>query len=271
MSTTTLHRMLQSAGFDSRRRIRRGIADGEFTVNGKTVTDPNFPVEPGHDEIRFQGRRLKLNAEPLVYFLLNKPRGVVSTLSDPGRRPTIKDLIRGIPERVYPVGRLDYNSEGLILLTNDGALMKKVITPSSRVPKQYLVKIRGELSETDRRRLLEKGVHLEGIRVRPLEITFIRRTAQGHSWLTITITEGHKHVVRKLLQYAGHPVERLRRLAIGSLKLKGIPVGHWREATEPEIKAFSRELEAGRKVTGNRKQETGEGAAPSGRPLKRRK
>jgi len=244
MSPVTLHRLLQSSGFDSRRRIRRGIADGEFTVNGKVVTDPNFAVEPGRDEIRFQGRRLKLAAEPLVYFLLNKPRGVVSTLSDPGHRPTIKDLISGIPERVYPVGRLDYNSEGLIMLTNDGALMKKVITPANRVPKQYLVKIRGDLKESDRRRLLEKGIHLEGLRVRPLEITPVRRTAGGHSWLTLTIAEGRKHVVRKLLRFTGHPVERLRRLSIGSLKLKGIPPGHWREITADELKTFVRGLEA---------------------------
>jgi len=253
MNTLTLHRLLQSAGFDSRRRIRRGIADGEYEVNGKVVTDPNHPVNPDSDEIRFQGRRLKLAVAPLAYFLLNKPRAVVSTLADPGGRATIKDLISGIKERVYPVGRLDFNSEGLILLTNDGALMKRVITPANRVPKQYLVKIRGNLSEADRSRLLNKGIHIEGIRVRPLEITHVRRTAGGHSWLTLTVTEGRKHVVRKLLRYTGHPVERLRRLSIGSLRLRGIPPGHWREVSAAELKEFLNGLASTQSVKAQRK------------------
>jgi len=245
MKAYTLHRLLQSSGFDSRRRIRKGIADGDFSVNGKVITDPNFPVDP-EDDIRFQGSRLKLNVESRVYFLLNKPRGVVSTLADPGGRATIKDLIKGIRERVYPVGRLDFHSEGLILLTNDGDLMKKVITPANKVPKQYLVKIRGILSDQDRERLLVKGIHMEGLRIKPLEITPVRRTAKGHSWLTLTITEGRKHVVRKLLRFSGHPVERLRRLSIGNLRLQGIPPGHWREATAQEMDAFIKGLTSGK-------------------------
>jgi len=238
MTTLTLHRLLQTSGFDSRRRIRQAIADGEFTVNDEVITNPTHPVDPERDVIRYQGRRLKLKVEPLVYFLLNKPVGVVSTLSDPARRRSITDLIGGIRERVYPAGRLDFNSEGLILLTNDGDFMKFIISPASLIPKEYLIKVRGNLTNEIREKLLTKGVHIEGSRIRPLKIEHVRSTQGGHCWLKVTITEGKKHIVRKLFRYSGHPVERLRRLSIGSFHLKGIPTGHWKEIPPSDVEAF---------------------------------
>jgi 23S rRNA pseudouridine2605 synthase len=240
MTTEKLQKALQAAGIDSRRNIREYIHDGQIIVNGKAITDPNFLVDIEKDTLRLGARKLKIKIETKSYFIFNKPYGVVSTLSDPEGRPTISDYIKKISERVYPVGRLDYHSEGLILLTNDGELTNFVISTRNKIPKLYMVKIKGMLSDAEKEQLMTKGLFLEGRRVKPLKIDYVKRTAQKNSWIMVTIVEGKKHIIRNLFKYMGHPVEKLKRLSIGTIQLRKLPVGHWRELTREEVSEFKR-------------------------------
>ncbi len=240
MTEQTIQKYLQQVGFDSRRNIRQWIHAGSFKVNGKVVADPNFPVDGTKDSIFFNNKKLDLRRQKKSYYIFHKPVGVVSTLSDPQGRPTIKEFITKIPERVYPVGRLDFHSEGLILLTNDGELMNFVITPANKIPKIYVIKVKGMLSPQTQNKLETKGMFIDGIRARPLKVEYIKKTAQGNSWWRIKLTEGKKHIVRKIFKYAGHPVEKLKRMTIGTIQLKKLPAGHWKELSEAEVITFKR-------------------------------
>jgi 23S rRNA pseudouridine2605 synthase len=194
---------------------------------------------------------------------------VISTLQDPEGRPTIKDFITSIKERVYPVGRLDYHSEGLILLTNDGELTNFIISPINKIPKVYMVKIKGSLREEDRKNLKTKGVFLADHRVRPLKIDFIKKTPQGNSWIRITIIEGKKHIIRDLLKFTGHPVEKLKRTAIGTIQLKKLPAGHWRELLTEEVELFKKTYNyPGTGIKSSKKTPMRAASRPSGRPGK---
>jgi len=239
MKETKLQKYLQSCGVASRRDIRAWIHDGKIKVNQRTVTDPNFPVRTPGDRIHVRNKLLKLNPQSKSYFLFNKPVGIVSTLDDPQGRPTVRSLITRIKERVYPVGRLDYNSDGLMLLTNDGDLANFIISAKNQVPKTYLLKVKGALSETTQKKL-EKGAFLEGERLNPFVIEPVKMTSSGNSWLKVTISEGKKHILRNAFKYSGHPVEKLRRIAIGSLSLGKLPLGEWRELKDYEIAAFKK-------------------------------
>ncbi|MCK4763562.1 MAG: rRNA pseudouridine synthase [Candidatus Aminicenantes bacterium] len=241
MSKIKLQKAVQSAGIDSRRKIRQSIHEGKFKVNDKVVKDPNFLIDPALDAVRLKNKKLDIKPEATAYFILNKPYGVICTLDDPQGRPTIKEFITKIKERVYPVGRLDYNSEGLILLTNDGELTNFIISPRNQIPKLYLVKIKGTLKEAEAEKLKSKGIFMDGIRVKPLKIDFVRKTGKDNSWLNVAIIEGKKHILRKMFKYLGHPVEKLKRTAIGTFKLKKLPPGHWRELTEEEVAQFKKE------------------------------
>lgn len=239
MSEMKLQKALQDAGLGNRRLIRQLINEGKIRVNNRIVTNPNFPLDIEHDLVHLKKKELKIRLQPKCYFILNKPDGVVSTLFDPQKRPAISDLIVKIRERVVPVGRLDFHSEGLILLTNDGELTNFILSARNRVPKTYLVKIKGALSPETKKKL-EKGIFMEGERLNPFRIEFIRQTTGGHSWWRVTITEGKKHILRKAFLFSGHPVERLKRTAIGTIRLKSLPAGEWRELTQTEIKTFFR-------------------------------
>jgi 23S rRNA pseudouridine2605 synthase len=239
-----LQKFLQECGVASRRDIRRWIHEGRFQVAGRAVTDPNFPVRHPGDEVRLDGRPLRRTPQARSYFILNKPTGVVSTLSDPEGRPTVAALIQRIRERVFPVGRLDFHSDGLMLLTNDGELANFILSARNGVPKTYQLKIKGELSEAERGKL-ERGFVLEGERLNPFVIEPQSRTGAGNSWLRVTITEGKKHILRKAFQYSGHPVEKLRRVSIGSIALGKLPIGEWRELREEEVEAFKRQYRYG--------------------------
>ncbi|MCX6556164.1 MAG: pseudouridine synthase [Candidatus Aminicenantes bacterium] len=242
MKEMKLQKYLQDCGLASRREIRQWIHEGKFKVNHRSVADPNFMIRVPGDQIHLGHKMLKLKLQPKSYFIFNKPVGIVSTLSDPQGRPTIRTFISRIRERVYPIGRLDYNSDGLILLTNDGDLANFIISAKNQVPKTYLLKIKGDLSETTQKRL-EKGVFLEGERLNPFVIEPVKMTSSGNSWLKVTITEGKKHILRDAFKYSGHPVEKLRRIAIGNIKLKNLPLGEWRELKDYEIAAFKKEYQ----------------------------
>lgn len=234
-----LQKVLQAVGFDSRRNIRQFIHDGRIKVNNRVVTNPNSPVDIAIDTIRMDDKKMKLNVEKKSYFIFHKPYGVVTTLNDPEGRPTLKDFIARIKERVYPVGRLDYNSEGLILLTNDGDLTNFIISAKNKIPKIYMVKIKGILKDEVRKKIKTKGIHMDGLRVKPMRIDFIKKTPHGkNSWVRVTIVEGKKHIIRKMFKYIGHPVEKLKRTAIGTIRLKTLPAGHWRELSPEELVEF---------------------------------
>jgi 23S rRNA pseudouridine2605 synthase len=239
MKEIRLQKYLQNCGLASRRDIRHWIHEGKFKVNRLTVTDPNFTIKINSDQIHFGKKLLRLNMQSKSYFIFNKPVGIVSTLADPQQRPTISSFITRIKERVYPVGRLDYNSDGLMLLTNDGDLANFITSAKNQVPKTYLLKIKGDLNEATQKKL-EKGVFLEGERLNPFVIEPVKMTGSGNSWLKVTISEGKKHILRKAFKYSGHPVEKLRRIAIGTITLSKLPLGEWRELRPDEITAFKK-------------------------------
>ncbi len=240
MEKFKLQKFIQGSGFGSRREVRSMIATGEFTVNNEIIDDPNFLIDPGKDIVKHGKKRIKNIIENKVYFLFNKPLGVISTLKDPQGRTTITDFIKRIKERVYPVGRLDYNSEGLILLTNDGELTNFIISPRNKIPKVYLIKIKGIITPDEKEKLIKKGVFVDERKVRPVAIDFVKKTQTGNSWVRVTIIEGKKHIIRKIFKFSGHPVDRLRRVQIGNFSLRGIPSGQWRELTEDELKKFKK-------------------------------
>jgi 23S rRNA pseudouridine2605 synthase len=260
MKELKLQKYLQECGVASRRDIRQWIHDGRFQVKGRVVTDPNFPVRFPGDTVHLNGKLLKLAPQEKSYFIFNKPVGVVSTLADPEGRPTVSSYIGRIRERVYPVGRLDFNSDGLMLLTNDGDLANFILSARNGVPKTYLLKVKGALAEATRKRL-ERGMFLEGERLNPFTIEEVKMTGSGNSWLKVTINEGKKHILRKAFKYSGHPVEKLRRITIGTLTLGKLPLGEWRELREVEIaefkKTFRFDKASSGKKEGRAKEETG--------------
>ncbi len=228
-----LNKVLSRAGVCSRRAADRLIAEGQVTVNGRTVTELGTRVDPTRDAIKVGGRRLAAAPARHVYLMLNKPRGYVTTLRDPEGRPTVSDLLRGVGRRVYPVGRLDFHSEGLLLLTDDGDLGRDLMHPASEVPKTYRVKVRGK---PDARALtrLRRGVRLGRETSAPARVRVLR--GGPPIWLEITVTEGKKHQVRRMCQAVGHPVQKLRRVAYGGVELGDLPAGEIRPLRAAEVK-----------------------------------
>ena len=225
-----LQKILSQAGVASRRAAERLIAEGRVTLNGKTVHEMGTKADAGADDIRVDGRRLA-SPERKRYILLYKPAGYVSTRSDPQRRRTVIDLLGGVREYVYPVGRLDYDTEGLLLLTNDGDLADQVMRPGS-CTKTYHAKVRG-VPEPATLQRLSAGVVLDGRRTRPCRVRRLR--AREHAWLEIELSEGRRNQIRRMFERAGHPVSKLRRVAIGPLSDPGLPPGAYRRLTQDEI------------------------------------
>jgi 23S rRNA pseudouridine2605 synthase len=227
-----LQKVLAHAGVASRRAAERLILEGRVTVNGAIVRELGTKVDPDRDAIKLDGKRVGAPPSRATWLLLHKPRGVVTTLSDPEGRPTVRDFLGGITTRVYPVGRLDYASEGLLLLTDDGALARDLMHPSSGVTKTYLAKVRG-MPPPETLRRLARGVPLDGRRTGPATV---RVTRPGdNAWIEITIAEGKNRQVRRMLQAVGHPVQRLRRIRYGGIELGRLPVGTVRALTDAEV------------------------------------
>jgi 23S rRNA pseudouridine2605 synthase len=225
-----LQKILSQAGVASRRASEQLMLEGRVTVNGTTIRELGTKAETT-DDIRVDGRRVKL-PEHHVYLLLNKPRGYVTTRADPERRPTVLDLVR-VREYVYPVGRLDFESEGLLLLTNDGELAARLTHPSHGVARVYEARVLGSLDEHDMRQLA-RGIELEGQRTAPAEIERLSDRSD-RTTIRLTLTEGRNRQVRKMCEAIGHPVEYLRRVAIGPLRDYRLKVGHWRALTADEV------------------------------------
>lgn len=233
-----LQKLIAGTGIASRRKAEALITAGRVTVNGRVVTELGTRVDPAKDHVKVDGRHLGA-AQPFVYLILNKPKHVMSTLDDPGGRTTVKDYLRGVSVRVFPVGRLDFDSEGLMLLTNHGELAQALLHPRYHVPKTYLVKVKGVLTDEEIRRL-ERGVTLEDGVTGPARVKKIRK-AEQNSWLEVTISEGRKHQVKRMLESVGHPVIKLVRIRMGPLSLGDLKPGEFRFLTDREANAL-REL-----------------------------
>jgi pseudouridine synthase len=227
-----LQKILSQAGVASRRASEQLMREGRVTVNGTVAREPGTKADAATDDIRVDGRRVKVAAHHR-YILLNKPRGYVTTRSDPQKRPTVIDLLTasraiGRGEYVYPVGRLDFDSEGLLILTNDGELAARLTHPRHEVPRVYEARVLGEPDERDLARLA-RGIVIDGRRTSPADVT-LRRGA-----LIITVREGRNRQVRKMCEAIGHPVTSLKRIAIGPIRDATLKSGQWRELTESEV------------------------------------
>jgi pseudouridine synthase len=241
-----LQKILSRAGISSRRAAERLMAEGRVTVNGATVREMGTQADPATDDIRVDGRRVK-SAERPRYILLNKPPGYVTTRSDPQRRPTVIDLLGGVREYVYPVGRLDYDTEGLLLLTNDGDLAARLTHPRHGVERTYEARIAG-VPDAEAIGRLRKGIPLDGRRTRPAEVGVVGERRKGDAVLLLTIREGRKRQVRRMCEAVGHPVRALRRTRIGPIADRRLKPGAWRELSPEEVRALKELSEGSGKV-----------------------
>jgi pseudouridine synthase len=244
MTVERLQKIISAAGLASRRTAETLIAQGRVSVNGRTVTEPGTKADLDVDDVRVDGRRVKPVARAR-YILLNKPRGYITTRSDPQGRPTVLDLLRqgGVREYVYPVGRLDYDSEGLLLLTNDGALAARLAHPRHEVEREYEVLVRG-VPEPRQIQRLQRGIPIEGRKTAAAQVKIrkILETARGpQALLSIALHEGRKRQVRKMCDAIGHPVVQLRRVRIGPIADAGLARGRFRELTPREVAALKKE------------------------------
>lgn len=236
-----LQKIIAEMGIASRRGAEEIIIEGRVTVNGQ-VAVLGMKADPAKDHIKVDGKLL-VQPEKKVYLVFNKPRGVLTSLSDPQGRPIVKDFLRGIKQRVFPVGRLDYDSEGLLILTNDGDFAHAVLHPSKKIPKTYMVKIKGVLAEEDMERL-RTGIKLDGVMTAPARVKRVRKT-DNNSWIEMTIFEGRKRQIRKMIERVGHSVIRLMRIRINGLEMGNIMPGHFRHISPDEMKRLSKELKIG--------------------------
>lgn len=226
-----IQKILAQMGVASRRKAEGLIKEGRVTVNGR-IAVLGMKADIGRDYIKVDGRLLT-RPEPKIYLMFNKPVGVVTSLYDPQGRPTIKDFLKGIKYRVFPVGRLDYDSEGLLLLTNDGDFAHSILHPSKKVSKTYVVKVKGVIMDEAIEKL-RKGIRLEDGMTMPAKVRKVRDT-ENNSWLEITIYEGRKRQIRRMTEKVGHPVIRLKRIAINGVRLGNLGIGKIRPLTKNEI------------------------------------
>jgi len=227
-----LQKVIARAGVASRRKSEELILKGQVKVNGETVTTLGVKVDPLRDRIEVRGKPIRLPRMRLFAFY--KPRGVITSMSDPRGRPVVADYFRAIPERVYPVGRLDRDTEGLLLVTNDGELANLLMHPRYGVEKCYRATVQGDPSEEALERL-RRGVRLEDGLTAPAQVRRIRR-GKERTVLELVIREGRNRIVRRMCEAVGHPVLHLIRTRLAFITLKGLSPGTYRELTREEIK-----------------------------------
>lgn len=226
-----LQKIIAAAGIASRRKAELLIREGRVSVNGQLVTALGAKADAGHDHIKVDGKLLHQPTQR-TYVLLNKPKGVISTAADPHGRVKVTDLVKA-KGRLFPVGRLDFNTEGLLLLTNDGEFAKIIAAAGDRFPKVYQVKVRG-IPEASSLKRLREGIQLpNGPQLAPCKIRVLRE--DKHAWLEVSLTEGKNREIRRMFDAIDHPVSKLRRTRIGFLTDEGLPVGAWRPLSPREI------------------------------------
>jgi 23S rRNA pseudouridine2605 synthase len=233
-----LQKILSEVGIASRRTAEDMIMEGRVTVNGRIATI-GMKADPSRDHIKVD-KKLIIRPEPKVYIAFHKPKNVVTSLHDPEGRPTVKDFLKGIKYRVYPVGRLDYDSEGLLLLTNDGDFAHAVMHPSRKIAKTYQVKVKGKPEEKEVARL-RTGIHLDDGMTSPARVKIVR-TAESNSWIEMTINEGKKRQIRRMLEKIGHTVLKLKRIRINGIELGRIEPGRYRYLTVEELEKIKQEV-----------------------------
>lgn len=237
MAEERLQKILARHGVASRRKAEELIRAGRVTVNSM-VAWIGQKADPSRDEILLDGKPLPPPPEPL-YFILYKPYGVITSVRDPKGRPTVMDFLKGIRQRLFPVGRLDWDSEGLVLITNDGQLAYRLTHPRFEVPRRYLVKVKGHPDQRVIRKVSEGGLLLEDGPSPKMEVRLIGKTARS-TWLHLTLREGRNRVIRRTFELVGHPVRKLKRVGFGPLTVEGLKPGQIRPLTEGEIRELKR-------------------------------
>ncbi|MEW5849686.1 MAG: pseudouridine synthase [Myxococcota bacterium] len=237
-----LNKVLARSGVASRRAVDEMIRKGQVKLNGEVVTELGTKVNPAEDRVTVAGKRVALvprSHQVKVYFLLNKPAGVLTTVKDDRDRKTVMDLVAGASEsRIYPVGRLDYDAEGALLLTNDGELAATLMSPRKALPKVYRVKVKGEPAE-DKLDILRRGIRLEDGPTKPCQIDVISK-ARVNTWLEVVLTEGKNRQLKRMFWRIRHPVLKIHRIAFAGLELGRLPPGQYRELTRAELEKLKR-------------------------------
>ena len=228
-----LQKVISHAGIASRREAEQLITEGRVAVNGAVVTQLGTKVDPARDKVKVDGKLLK-SFPGKVYIVLNKPAGYVSTLKDPQERPVVMDLLDKVNTRVFPVGRLDYDAEGLLLLTNDGELAHKLQHPRYRIVRTYEVKVK-DIPTSQELSSLRNGVQLEDGVALPAKAAFLKKTAKN-CWLKMTLYEGRNRQVKRMCAAVGHNVLKLKRVRLGSLGLGSLSKGQYRHLAKDEVK-----------------------------------
>lgn len=235
-----LQKVLARMGVASRRECEKLIEAGRVRVNSKIVTRLGTTVDPNQDIIQVDGKQIS-HKEPYRYFILYKPVGYLTTFKTDELKPTLASLLPKLKVRIFPVGRLDFNSEGLVFLTNDGKLAYALQHPKFKVPKTYEVRVHGIPNEKTLS-ALSRGIKLEEGKTKPARLQFIRKTNKN-AWLRITLHEGKKRQVRRMFEIVGHPVSRLKRITLGPLTLRGLKKGEYRALTPEEVIALKKYIE----------------------------
>lgn len=243
MPAERLQKILSHAGVTSRRQAEKYILEGRVSVNGAAVTELGSKADLEHDHIKVDGRLIHAPKHQ-IYIALHKPNNTVTTVSDPEHRATVMDLLRGVKERVYPVGRLDYHSEGLLLLTNDGELANGITSASTHLAKTYLVKTNGALSD-DQEQKFREGVPLSGRRTMAAGLKLIHNAA--NPWYEVRLYEGRNNQIRLMFKHFGRLVEKLRRVRIGPIELGALKPGEFRYLTLDELRKLKRAVETASK------------------------
>ena len=238
MDSIKLQKYFSDCGILSRRAAEEEIKQGKVTVNGERAF-LGMRIFPDVDVVVYKGARVRAQSEEKLYILLNKPRGIVTTLSDEKGRPTVLSLISGLGARVYPVGRLDIDSDGLLLLTNDGALTNKLTHPRHKIPKIYNVTVKGEVTE-GALTLLSSPLVIDGYKIQPVEVEIIKKEP-SQTILKMTLYEGRNRQIRKMCALADLKITRLTRVALGNIALGSLEVGKWRFLTQSETDYLLRE------------------------------
>ena len=236
MPEERLQKILSRTGVTSRRKAEQLILEGRVFVNGAAVTELGSKADLDRDHVKVDGRLLH-NPKRMVYLALNKPTQCVTTVSDPQGRQTVMDLLRGVKERVYPVGRLDYHSEGLLLLTSDGEFANAITSTSSHIPKTYLVKVNGPLT-SEQEQAFRDGLPVSGRRTAPAGLKLMHRAE--NPWYEVRLVEGRKNQIRTMFKHLGRLVEKLKRVKIGPLELGALKPGQFRYLSQEEVERFRR-------------------------------